>query len=851
MKKSLPGLARSLQDPILGDLDPLLDPLVVSASLSKTLLKKNGPRIAAVSAESMRWKPGIGVTASWLCVLGDGSVARAVSRTFPTPERARVALEKARTHRLVEVGPFQGCGRSSDERTVLLAFPNDRELPGMPRLLDLSRAKHSLGQCVDAWAVRGLRVRARASSLEVKRYKPERRCVIRYEVSLADDASGARLERTIFGRVLPRNLAATLAPVLRAIATPAGPLAQYLGWDPETSTLFQSLAPGVNLDEQLEDAQVHELAGAAMRRIHEISMPAGLGASNFAARLSEMSSEGQALANACCPTLARKLPRLVQMLQQHTPSIHESHVLVHGDFHPGQCVSDRGRMSIFDLDSVEADSRFRDVGHYLASLTARESVGMMQPAHAQSARAAFLEGAVCPSAPDFAHEEALSLLEHALSPIRRLEADCVRRADVLLECALEVASKARGTTVSRTPAGSIFHDADARLQAVRLMGGPDLQPLSAEIARVSPRENGRAEVELLVRSLTDRAPRSRHAIYENGRLRECTAEALLDGNLLTGLVARAQGCDPSEIVSLDTTVLALRPERRCAVRVSARLRDGRNRVQTVRWARSGSSIARAEWLRAVQSRGISPFPRILHTDEHSRCVVSEYVEGDSWSAALRAGKDTRAESVLQLMSQLYALTPTESWSERHFESELRTIERLRLRARALELGEPSGVDALFDKLTRDIPSLEFGTRGLVHGDLYDSQFVLGAGDRSCLLDWDTLSRGDRILDAGNLLAHLLLAETEMERGPVAPQVYSAILSEFSNRRPTLDWCIAQSLLRIALVHYPRNCGRMPGARLALRLLELANVYEQSACGGAPLTGVHSREVSGTSRTLSQ
>jgi len=53
---------------------------------------------------------------------------------------------------------------------------------------------------------------------------------------------------------------------------------------------------------------------------------------------------------------------------------------------------------------------------------------------------------------------------------------------------------------------------------------------------------------------------------------------------------------------------------------------------------------------------------------------------------------------------------------------------------------------------------------LTHRDLHDGQFLV-AGQSVNLLDFDLLCRADPALDAGNLLAHLVLRELQRRRDP--------------------------------------------------------------------------------------
>jgi len=69
--------------------------------------------------------------------------------------------------------------------------------------------------------------------------------------------------------------------------------------------------------------------------------------------------------------------------------------------------------------------------------------------------------------------------------------------------------------------------------------------------------------------------------------------------------------------------------------------------------------------------------------------------------------------------------------------------------------------AIADAVAHDAPE---GPTGATHGDFYETQLMVGAGGVSGLLDIDTAGHGERLDDAGCLLAHLsVLAQLHPDR----------------------------------------------------------------------------------------
>ena len=111
---------------------------------------------------------------------------------------------------------------------------------------------------------------------------------------------------------------------------------------------------------------------------------------------------------------------------------------------------------------------------------------------------------------------------------------------------------------------------------------------------------------------------------------------------------------------------------------------------------------------------------------------------------------------------------------------------------------------LLEDLMQDLPAASFG---LAHRDLHDGQFLVD-GEVISLLDFDLLCKADVALDAGNLLAHLVLRElqTANNRGANAASVCSdAFLEGLARyREPGFNqrmlYYQATSFYRLALLY---------------------------------------------------
>lgn len=120
----------------------------------------------------------------------------------------------------------------------------------------------------------------------------------------------------------------------------------------------------------------------------------------------------------------------------------------------------------------------------------------------------------------------------------------------------------------------------------------------------------------------------------------------------------------------------------------------------------------------------------------------------------------------------------------------------------------------------------------VHGDLYEGQVFVGSDGGIGLIDLEDAGPGDPLLDAANLLAHLVLlnaSRPDAARRPIAYRALlrTAVLDAFGAAESDLDWRESLCLLRLATGPFrvlSRAWPRRTEARVnaALRLLDRAS-----------------------------
>lgn len=290
-------------------------------------------------------------------------------RTLPD-ERARgVAVFSAvyrlrlpTGHQLLHVRAFDGSGRERfaaacaaegsgapiaylpEFDAVVWTFPDD---PGLPQLARLA-----------------------GPGVEVLRWKPARRCVLRQRGAVARGA----VAKTVHNDRMPEIVRRMRWMWDLAAADPAGfTAAEPLAWAPELKTCWQEELAGVPLMDVVlgggDLPALMALAGRGLARLHAAAPPDGLEPVTLADRLRFAHGGPRDLAVAY-PRLTTRLERLTDALERQASSLGDAEPrLVHGDFLLKQLVVvEDGRLGLFDFDDFMLGDCLEDVANCIADM---------------------------------------------------------------------------------------------------------------------------------------------------------------------------------------------------------------------------------------------------------------------------------------------------------------------------------------------------------------------------------------------------------------------------------------------------------------------------------------------------
>jgi hypothetical protein len=284
-------------------------------------------------------------------------------------------------------------------------FEHDPALPGLATALDGPAMARLLEQALPEYRDGGARIlRCRVTPL---RYRPGRRCTLRFDIALRDGRTGMLGRRRLFGKVYHDfDRAAEIERDMRKLADSAparagqvilAPVAAFL---PDLRIIMQEPVDGVPLELYLEGLAGEATAGdqrgwdgiirsaAAFAAVHtaglttdttfDLSIETEL--KRFAKRAAQ-AARVDAAVGARLQELAEALPTWRGLM----PAWGETFGLAHGDCKHSQCMLTPAGVAILDFDHCGMSDPAADIGTYLATL---RQLGIRQSLKARGGAAA-------------------------------------------------------------------------------------------------------------------------------------------------------------------------------------------------------------------------------------------------------------------------------------------------------------------------------------------------------------------------------------------------------------------------------------------------------------------------------
>lgn len=409
-------------------LDRLRQPASIAADLAAV-----GLEVTAAVPDYVRHKPGETTIVAYRFSAADGEQTWGYIHWSAEEERADAVFNKALSlrPRASLFGP--GLVRV-DANTVLYLLPNDAKLRRLRWYTSARKLKRSLEGLPGTKAG----ISAKSTSLQVLRYKPERRLVVKANLGLRDGRTVPVVIR--YGSRRQAGELAAVAAKLRAngVAAPA-PIAQL----DDDRVGVDRFVPGAQLRDAVQagfvgKADASQMA-AALTGFHATPPPSGCPSRTpehdlvrvqaALAGLVDLNSESAYQAMLVAGLLISTEPK---------PSCEPG--LVHGDLHPKNILVDDAGPIFVDLERAAVGHPAIDLGCLLGHAIA---LGIRQPGwspdavqYAEDVIEHYRLGTVV-SAADLAWYTALALVDQAVLVTRHFEGDWRWNSELLLAEASE------------------------------------------------------------------------------------------------------------------------------------------------------------------------------------------------------------------------------------------------------------------------------------------------------------------------------------------------------------------------------------------------------------------------------
>ena len=273
-------------------------------------------------------------------------------------------------------------------------FPTDDRLPSLPVAVDGAAMAPVLESALAPHA-RGAQLRS--VTARVMRYKPERKCLLRYDLAWCDGAP-ALAPGVVWARIARRatfERTRTILPRVHPLAAGLGfELPEPLGVVPDLAMELFGPVPGVvlfTLVQREEFPALSRRVGESLCRFHAlpVQVEAVLDVAAQVARLEENAAAFRWLLPAERERIAALGGELTARLRAIAPSPRR---LIHGDFHGDNVLVADGRLVLLDFEDCAMGEPADDLASNWAQLTWHVQKAAARSALPEAGRRAFLEG---------------------------------------------------------------------------------------------------------------------------------------------------------------------------------------------------------------------------------------------------------------------------------------------------------------------------------------------------------------------------------------------------------------------------------------------------------------------------
>lgn len=328
---------------------------------------------------------------------------------------------------------------------LLFVFPNDRNLKALPKVASITELKRTLAP-LPPFEPAGYRIREKRATLDVLRYKPEQRCILRAQLEARNESNGDTRAHDLIVRVFADARGATLLHTLEAWrdAGAAHVLPEPLGVLEDGQVYVERSVPGETMRAAIRTGRIApERFADALATLHA-ARPAFEARRTPVQRLELLHRITAALAEAGVPGVKALLARLETACPAHA-----GESPVHADLHARQVLVHDGAPAFVDLERAALGDPLDDLGSLTGHLRWEHATlgadGAAAAAFAGAVTAAYAARTTPRPVRDLAFYEAAALLEIAELPVRRRLDDSAAlagKAVALAAASLDAAERA-------------------------------------------------------------------------------------------------------------------------------------------------------------------------------------------------------------------------------------------------------------------------------------------------------------------------------------------------------------------------------------------------------------------------
>lgn len=260
----------------------------------------------------------------------------------------------------------------ADVDMVLWAFPYDRKLPHLPRLLDSENMRHYFMTHLSSL---GLSPSECLLSVQTKimHYLPECSCMIRYTLAVTDKtAEGEVQEYIIYGKSYCDDSGFEAYAIMRQLAYQLECCAIPLAYDSELKTLWQTHLPGEPFEWEpslVGNPELIKKVAVCIADFHNCVLETA-GHYGFA-NIKEQLEATCKIAPAVNLVLAEQVNAAVQKIlanYEHMDWRNSVITPIHLDLKMGNLLVSQNGVSLIDMDCVCLGDPLADVGSFIANL---------------------------------------------------------------------------------------------------------------------------------------------------------------------------------------------------------------------------------------------------------------------------------------------------------------------------------------------------------------------------------------------------------------------------------------------------------------------------------------------------